>query len=99
MTKFYYVYILTNKPNGILYTGMTSELAARMDQHKSGAGSSFTRKYNLHKLVHVEAYDNPAAALRREKNIKAWKRAWKITLIEKYNSDWDDLTGSVTVTE
>jgi putative endonuclease len=82
---------VTNKPNGVLYVGVTSDLATRIDQHRSGKGSAFCRRYGLTRLVHAEEYDDISDAIAREKAMKAWKRAWKIELIATGNPGWDDL--------
>ena len=87
-----YVYIMTNKPRGVLYIGVTSDLAARLHQHRSSQGSAFCRKYGLDRLVLVEEYDNVHDAIAREKAMKAWKRDWKIDLIESANPGWADLS-------
>lgn len=86
-----WTYILTNKPRGVLYIGVTSDLAVRMTQHRSGSGSAFCRKYGLTRLVLIEAHAEIMAAIAREKALKAWKRDWKIRLIETDNPDWSDL--------
>ncbi|MEM7701621.1 MAG: GIY-YIG nuclease family protein [Pseudomonadota bacterium] len=86
-----WVYIMTNKRDGVLYIGVTSGLPARVLQHKQGKGSAFCRRYGLDRLVYAEAHAEIANAIAREKAMKAWKRAWKIELIEKNNPDWDDL--------
>ena len=86
-----WVYILCNKPNGVLYTGVTADLASRMTQHRNGTGSAFCRRYGVSRLVCVERFPDIHSAIVREKAIKAWKRAWKIELIEKANPDWEDL--------
>lgn len=86
-----WTYILTNKPGGVLYVGVTSNLAARMMQHRAGTGSTFCRKYGLKRLVLAEPHDSIMDAIAREKALKAWQRAWKIRLIEKSNPHWDDL--------
>ncbi|MBH5322414.1 GIY-YIG nuclease family protein [Aurantiacibacter sediminis] len=88
-----WVYIMTNKRDGVLYIGVTADLAARVYQHKTGQGSAFCRRYGLDRLVHVEAHSDISEAIQREKAMKAWKRAWKIELIETINPDWDDLSG------
>ena len=85
------IYILTNKPNGILYTGVTSHLKQRIWQHKNKLVDGFTRKYNCHRLVYFELHGDMEAAVSREKQIKNWKRAWKISLIEQINPQWKDL--------
>ena len=86
-----YIYILANRKNGALYTGVTADLAVRMMQHKAGEGSKFCREYGVDKLVYIEAADAIEDAIAREKAIKKWRRAWKIELIERDNSDWRDL--------
>ena len=86
-----YTYIMTNKPGGVLYIGVTTDLAARIDQHRRGTGSIFCRKYGLTRLVLVEHHADILLAISREKALKAWKRDWKIRLIEQANPDWDDL--------
>ena len=89
--KKYYVYILASKRNGTLYVGVTSNLVKRVWEHKNKIVKGFTEKYNVDLLVYFEEYDNPAEAIKREKNIKAWRRNWKLQLIEKDNPDWRDL--------
>jgi putative endonuclease len=86
-----YVYIMTNKPFGVLYTGMTADMAARAFQHRAGTGSKFCRRYNCDKLVLVEEYPTIDEAIAREKAIKAWRRLWKLELIQAANPNWDDL--------
>jgi putative endonuclease len=91
MTRGGWTYIVTNKPRGVLYIGVTSDIAARMMQHRAGTGSAFCRRYRLKRLVLAEPHDEIDYAIAREKALKAWKRAWKIRLIEESNPDWDDL--------
>jgi putative endonuclease len=86
-----WVYIMTNKREGVLYIGVTADLAARISQHRNGQGSAFCRKYGLNRLVLAEPYSDITDAIAREKAMKAWKRAWKIELIERGNPEWDDL--------
>ena len=86
-----FVYLMTNRPRGTLYVGVTADLARRIMAHKTGTGSRFVRRYNLHRLVHVERFDEIEAAIAREKQLKHWKRDWKIWLIEEQNPDWLDL--------
>ena len=86
-----WTYILSNKPRGVLYIGVTSDLAVRMMQHRGGTGSAFARKYGLKMLVLAEYHGTIQDAIMREKAMKAWKRDWKIELIEKANPDWRDL--------
>ena len=87
----YYVYILANKRNGTLYTGVTNNLEARMYQHKNGIGSKFTSKYSVDMLMYYEETDDIGESIHREKQLKKWKRAWKMSLIEESNPSWKDL--------
>jgi putative endonuclease len=89
--KKYFVYILTNKRNGTLYTGLTNNLLRRVLEHKEKINEGFSRKYKLDKLVHYEVFEYINNAIRREANIKAWKRKWKLELIEENNKNWKDL--------
>jgi putative endonuclease len=89
--KDYYVYILANKRNGALYVGVTNDLLRRISEHKSGVEPGFTRRYGVNILVWYEIHNDINAAIAREKRIKGWNRAWKIRLIEKENSGWNDL--------
>ena len=91
MSVNYYVYILTNINNEVLYVGITSNLIQRTYQHKNKLIKGFSEKYNIHKLVHFEVYSDIADALIREKRIKKWNRSWKNKLIEQSNPDWVDL--------
>jgi putative endonuclease len=86
-----YVYILTNRRNGALYTGVCADIAARMMQHREGTGSKFCAKYGIRQLVYAEPHAIIAEAIAREKAVKKWNRAWKIALIEQGNPDWRDL--------
>ncbi|HEU5482165.1 MAG TPA: GIY-YIG nuclease family protein [Sphingomicrobium sp.] len=86
-----YVYIMTNKPFGLLYTGVTAFIAARVWQHKNGSGSKFCRRYNCDKLVFAEPHATIEEAIAREKAIKAWPRLWKFQLICEANPNWEDL--------
>ena len=88
----YYVYIMASKYRGILYIGMCSGLIVRVLQHKIGYFSGFTKKYKVYKLVWYEETNDVYDALLREKQIKKWKRAWKIRLIEENNPRWEDLS-------
>jgi len=87
----FYVYIMTNKDNRVLYTGVTNDLVRRVYEHKNKLINGFTSKYNLKKLVYYEIFDDVKYAISREKQIKAGSRQKKIGLIEKMNSSWDDL--------
>jgi len=91
MTKRYYVYIMTSRYGGPLYTGVTNDLVRRVFEHKQGAVAGFTKRYNIKRLVHFEIYDDPETAIRRETRIKKWNRAWKVALIERHNPNWRDL--------
>ena len=93
--KTYYVYILASKRNGTIYVGVTVNLAKRMAQHKQGAADGFTKKHGVKTLVHFEGTNDVKEALRREKQLKNWKRDWKINLIEKTNPDWRDLSFTI----
>jgi len=85
------VYILANKRNGTLYVGVTSNLLRRVQQHKNHSIEGFTRRYGVHRLVWYESHETMESAITREKNIKSWKRAWKLALIEEDNPAWRDL--------
>ena len=93
--KNYYVYILSSKRNGTLYTGVTSDIIKRVYEHKQNVVEGFTNKYNVHWLVWYEIHDSSDSAINREKQIKKWKRAWKLELIEKENPEWVDLYESI----
>ncbi|PKP20828.1 MAG: hypothetical protein CVU05_08170 [Bacteroidetes bacterium HGW-Bacteroidetes-21] len=87
-----YIYIMTNKTNKVLYVGVTSNLSARVYEHKSNIYTkSFTARYNVHKLVYFEVFDSIEEAIEREKLLKKWQKAWKYSLIEKSNQNFDDL--------
>lgn len=85
-----WLYILANRKNGALYTGVTADIQARM-VHRAGKGSRFCREYGISRLIHCEHFDDIHDAIAREKAIKKWRRAWKIELIEDGNPDWRDL--------
>lgn len=85
------MYIMTNKNNTVLYTGMTNDLIRRVYEHKNNMGSKFTSKYNISKLVYYEIFNDPENAILREKKIKAGSRKKKIDLIDSINESWDDL--------
>ena len=91
MAREYYVYILANKHNTVLYTGVTNDLRRRVYQHKSKAGGGFTGKYNIDKLVFYEVLSDPYSAITREKQFKGGSRRARIELIEKDNPAWHDL--------
>ena len=89
------VYILTNKRNGTLYIGVTSNLLKRIDEHKSGKGSTFTSQYKLTTLAYAEYADTMIVAIEREKQLKSWSRKRKIDLIESINPQWQDISSLV----
>ena len=89
-----WVYCMTNHKDGVLYVGVTSELARRAWEHRAGAVEGFTRRYRLKRLVYAEHHADIRDAIQREKNIKHWPRKWKIQLIESQNPDWTDLYDS-----
>ena len=91
MNKQYYIYILTNKRNNVLYTGVTNDLQRRVYEHREKLVGGFTKKYNLYKLVYYEETESIEAALNREKQIKGGSRQKKIDLIEGMNPQWSDL--------
>ena len=86
---------MTNKPNGVIYTGVTSDLPARVWQHKNNQAESFTKRYNLHRLVYYEDGGDMYSAITREKQIKKWNRWRKVELIEKQNPQWRDLADDI----
>ena len=88
---YYAVYIITNKRNGTLYIGSTNDLSRRIWEHKHKQWGNFSRKYNLHQLVYFESGLTWEGARTRERQMKKWKRVWKIKLIEKLNPTWTDL--------
>jgi len=91
----YYVYILASYKRGTLYIGVTSNLLGRAYQHKNKLVKGFTAKYKVHQLVYFEIFEDIYEAISREKQLKKWKRAWKIELIEKNNPDWEDLYNKI----
>ncbi|PMM52051.1 GIY-YIG nuclease family protein [Vibrio breoganii] len=91
MTKHPCVYILSSPNKNVLYIGVTSNLPARVWQHKSKVVEGFTHKYNVSKLVYYEAHDSIESAITREKQLKTWNRAWKEHLVAKMNPEWRDL--------
>ncbi|MBS9783850.1 GIY-YIG nuclease family protein [Candidatus Gracilibacteria bacterium] len=91
--KKYFIYILSSKRNGTLYIGVTSNLSNRIYQHKNNLVEGFTKKHKIHTLVYFEEFENIHEALQREKQLKKWKREWKIALIEEDNPDWNDISG------
>jgi putative endonuclease len=86
-----WVYIMTNRRNGTLYIGVTSDIGRRAFEHRTGAIDGFTRQYGLKRLVYVETHHTMPLAIEREKRMKTWNRAWKVRLINKDNPEWEDL--------
>ena len=89
--KYYYVYVLANKPRGTTYVGVTSNLVQRVWQHKQEPVDGFTKRYGLKSLVWYEQHEDVQQAILREKQIKNWNRIWKIELIESGNPEWNDI--------
>ena len=83
--------MLASKHYGTLYIGMTSDLVKRIWEHKNGVIDGFTKEYDVHNLVYFEGHENAEAAITRERQMKEWKRQWKINLIEEHNPHWEDL--------
>jgi putative endonuclease len=86
-----WIYILTNRPDGTLYVGVTNDLVRRIYEHRSGAVPGFSTRYNLKRLVYFEQHATMPIAIQREKNMKRWPRAWKARLINEHNREWCDL--------
>jgi putative endonuclease len=89
--KAYYVYIMASGRNGTLYVGVTNDLVRRVSEHKRDIFPGFTKKYHCHSLVHFEQTGDANSAITREKQLKWWRRKWKLQLIEESNPDWRDL--------
>ncbi|OJJ09857.1 GIY-YIG nuclease [Alphaproteobacteria bacterium AO1-B] len=87
----FYVYLLASRKNGTFSTGVTNNLARRIHEHREKQAEGFTRRYDVTRLVHYEVFETPEDAIRREKRLKRWPRAWKIRTIEAANPDWRDL--------
>ena len=92
----YYVYLLASRKYGTLYLGVTNDLIRRVYEHKNKIVRGFTSRYGVDRLVWYECYDDPTTAITREKELKKWRRDWKIRLIEENNPDWTDLYESIT---
>lgn len=89
------VYIVASQRNGTIYVGVTSDLAKRVWEHKNNVHEGFTKKYGLHLLVYYELFEDMTSAILREKQLKSWRRAWKLDLIEQANSQWQDLWAGI----
>lgn len=97
MSRRYFVYILANRRRGVLYVGVTNNLARRIAEHKGKLIAGFTRSYGIVLLVYVEEHTSILEARARERSLKRWRREWKFELIEKLNPDWRDLTGDLAL--
>jgi putative endonuclease len=86
-----WVYIMCNRPHGVLYIGVTADLVHRVSQHRAGEGGIFARKHHCTRLVYAEHHDTIDEAIRREKAMKAWLRLWKLQLVQEHNPKWEDL--------
>jgi putative endonuclease len=89
--RYYWVYILASKLGGTLYIGVTNDLVRRVYEHRTGIVPGFSKQHGIHRLVYFEPHTDVEAAIRREKRLKRWNRAWKIRLIEELNPNWVDL--------
>jgi putative endonuclease len=87
----YWIYVMASGIGGTLYIGVTNDLVRRVYEHRMGVAEGFTTQHGIHRLVYFEQHTDIEAAIRREKRLKRWNRAWKIRLIEKTNPNWDDL--------
>lgn len=95
MANYYYIYIMTNNNNSVLYTGVTNNLKRRVHEHQEGYGSALTMKYKIHKLVYFEQTEDVKVAVMREKQIKGGSRRKKIELINQMNPSWENLAESI----
>jgi putative endonuclease len=95
MSGSFSVYILANRPRGVLYVGVTNDLARRITEHRAKLVPGFTKSYGVVMLVHAETYDSIRDARAREHSLKRWRRAWKFQLIEQANPDWRDLSDTL----
>jgi putative endonuclease len=98
-SKTYYVYILSNKKDGVLYTGVTNNIIRRVLEHRLKVKSGFAENYYLNHLVYFEQFNYVDDAIKREKQLKKWERKWKVDLIEKENPEWKDLLGDFATEE
>jgi putative endonuclease len=89
--RSFYVYILASRIGGTIYIGVTNDLVRRVAEHRLKSVEGFTKKYEVDRLVYFEQFDDVENAIRREKQLKKWNRAWKVRLIEELNPNWDDL--------
>ena len=93
--RVYWVYILASGLGGTLYIGVTNDLVRRVFEHRTDVVAGFTKRYGVHRLVYFEQFSDIENAIRREKRLKKWNRAWKVRLIEKMNPNWDDLFAAI----
>jgi len=93
----FFVYILSNRPKGVLYVGVTNNLARRIAEHKGRYVAGFTREYGISKLMYFEEYASALEARARERTMKRWRRSWKISLVEAMNPDWRDLSDQLAL--
>jgi putative endonuclease len=93
----YYVYIIASRKDGAIYVGVTNDIVRRIYEHRIKAVPGFTSRFNITRLVWFEIYDDPISAISREKELKKWKRSWKVQLIEKDNPEWKDLYESICI--
>ena len=93
--RHFYVYILASKIGGTLYVGVTNDLIRRVAEHRLKVIEGFTEKYDVVRLVYFEQFDDAENAIKREKRLKKWNRAWKVRLIEEHNPNWDDLYSGI----
>jgi len=92
----YYVYLLASRSNGVFCLGVTNDLVRRVHEHKTKVVRGFSARYGVDRLVWFEVYDDPVTAITREKELKKWRRAWKVSLIEAANPEWEDLYQTIT---
>jgi putative endonuclease len=97
MSNRFFVYILTNRPCGVLYIGVTNDLVRRLAEYKGKLAPGFTRTYGVIMLVYYEEYSSILEARAREATLKRWRRAWKIELVDKFNPDWRDLSDELAL--
>ena len=95
----YYVYLLTSSENSVFYVGVTNDLIRRVIEHKIHRNDGFTNLYNVTKLVYFETFSNAEDAIKREKQVKRYKRLWKVNLVNGMNAEWKDLSGQIGVTK
>jgi putative endonuclease len=97
MADRFYVYILSNKPKGVLYVGVTNDLSRRVAEHKGKHVAGFTKEYGVNKLVYFEEHASILEARTRERSLKRWRRTWKFALVEKVNPGWADLSDQLAL--